>query len=45
MQNAGRLNAGKHTFTVNTDNLTNGIYMYQVMVGDEQRTGKFNIAK
>lgn len=43
--NAGKLNAGKHTFNMNTNDLSNGIYIYQVMIGDETKTGKFNIAK
>ncbi|MGN6569698.1 MAG: T9SS type A sorting domain-containing protein [Flavipsychrobacter sp.] len=45
MTNAGKLGAGKHTLSANTDNFANGIYMYQVTVGDETKTGKFNIAK
>ena len=44
-QNAGKLDAGKHTFAINTDNFANGVYMYQVTVGDETKTGKFNVAK
>lgn len=43
--NAGRLNTGKHTFNLNTSNFANGIYLYQVTVGDETKTGKFNVAK
>jgi|GEM_PF-1705303 len=45
MQNAGKMDAGKHTFNVNTSNFANGIYMYQVTVGNETKTGKFNVAK
>ncbi|MBS1688849.1 MAG: T9SS type A sorting domain-containing protein [Bacteroidetes bacterium] len=43
--NAGKLNSGKHTFSMSTNELANGIYIYQVIVGDETKTGKFNVAK
>lgn len=44
-QNPGRLNTGKHTFDINTSAFSNGIYLYQIIVGDEIKTGKFNVAK
>lgn len=43
--NAGKLSTGINTVNVNTSNFVNGVYIYQVMVGDETRTGKFNVAK
>ena len=44
-KNAGKLNFGINTINVNTSNFANGVYMYQVTVGDETKTGKFNVAK
>ncbi|MBA3829460.1 MAG: T9SS type A sorting domain-containing protein [Taibaiella sp.] len=44
-QNEGRLDAGKHTINMNTASLPNGVYIYQVLVGEETKTGRFNIAK
>lgn len=43
--NAGNVNAGKHVYSANTSGFADGIYLYQVTVGDETKTGKFNVAK
>lgn len=45
MTDAGKLGAGRHTLNVNTNSFANGIYMYQVVVGDETKMGRFNVAK
>jgi len=44
-ENAGMSNAGSHKITLNTGSLNDGIYIYQVIVGSEATTGRFNIIK
>jgi len=44
-EDKGKLNAGNHKLSLNTTDLSNGIYIYQVMVDAETTTGRFSIAK
>ena len=44
-ENEGRLDVGQHAIRINTGNLQNGMYIYQVMIGDEAKTGKIYISK
>ncbi len=37
--------SGDKTFKVNTNDFKNGLYLYQIQIGQEIRTGKFLIAK
>ncbi len=44
-ESKGSFSKGKHTISVNTMNLPQGIYMYQVIMNEETATGKLTIAK
>lgn len=44
-ENKGNLSAGTHKLKLNTVDLSNGVYVYQVMVGAETTTGRFSISK
>lgn len=44
-EDKGKLTAGNHKLSLNIADLSNGVYIYQVMVGDEITNGRFSIAK
>jgi hypothetical protein len=44
-ENKGLLNAGEHKLNINTGNLDNGVYIYQLMVNGEMTTGRFSVSK
>jgi hypothetical protein len=44
-KNVGTLSAGQHSIPVNTTELPNGVYIYNVISGTEISSGKFSIAK
>lgn len=44
-KNVGTLSAGQHSIPVNTTELLNGVYIYNVISGGEISSGKFSIAK
>lgn len=44
-ENKGEVKAGKHSIQVNTSNLPNGDYIYQVYVGNNVTIGKLTISK
>ncbi|MBA3830055.1 MAG: T9SS type A sorting domain-containing protein [Taibaiella sp.] len=44
-QHEGRVEAGKHTFTINTAALSAGMYLYKVLAGERGITGRMNIAR
>lgn len=44
-EDKGKLNSGNNKFGINASTLSNGLYIYQVIVGNETITGRFSIAK
>ncbi len=42
-ENKGILSAGEHNLHINTASLPSGIYMYDVIIGNEKSKGKFSI--
>lgn len=44
-EDKGFMSKGEHTIPMNTSHLQNGLYLYQVQMGEEVSTGKLMIAK
>jgi hypothetical protein len=44
-QNFGKLQAGENRISYNVTNLADGVYFYQIIVGNKKQTMKFTVAK
>ncbi|MBW7913441.1 MAG: T9SS type A sorting domain-containing protein, partial [Taibaiella sp.] len=44
-QNRGKLSAGQHLMRLDTDQLQTGLYIYQVNIDGDVKSGKISISK